>query len=337
MLLNYNSYLSDLKRLSLAFAGKPMLNYFNILFNYYLSRLTGRVKTSAMPFAFSAEVSAVCNLHCPECIVGLGRTKRGKQFMDNNLFEKLLQETFRKSFYVNLYFQGEPFLNKQLFDLVGKAKEKKFYTVISTNGHFLGSGNNERIINSGLDRLVVSVDGISEEAYTYYRKSGRFEKVINGLKELMRERKKMNKNHPFVVLQFLAHRKNEHEIKYLKSFARQIGVDSLQIKTMQFIKPGNIDDLSPSEEKHRRYQKNEKGAWLVKKKKSLCFRLWSQAVVTSDGDVVPCCYDKIPENITGSIVHQNIGKIWKNERFNDLRSRLLSGKNLPEMCNNCIG
>ncbi len=338
MLLNYRSYMHNIKRFVRAFYGKPVLNYLNILLLYYFSRLTGRVFVADFPFAFSAEASAKCNLGCPECLVGSGKTKRDNLFMDNNVFEKILDETSRKSFYINLYFQGEPFLNRQLFEFISKAKKKKFYTVVSTNGHFLENENSEKIISSGLDKLVVSLDGISAETYRHYRKKGQFNKVITGIRELTRQKKTMNTNHPFIVLQFLVHRKNEHELKHLGSFAKQLGVDSVQIKTMQFINSAAVEDLSPTQEKHRRYKKSANGKWQVKKKQAdTCFRLWSQIVITSDGNVVPCCYDKKPDHIAGNINEKSIGDIWKNEGLNGLRKNLLDKKTLPEICNNCYG
>ncbi len=338
MLLNYSSYMHNTKRFVRAFYGKPLLNYLNIVFRYCLSRLTGRVFVAGFPFAFSAEASAKCNLECPECLVGSGKTKRDKLFMDNYIFEKILEEASRKSFYINLYFQGEPFLNRQLFEFISKAKEKKFYTVVSTNGHFLENNNSEKLILSGLDKLVVSIDGISEETYRHYRKNGQFNRVITGIRELTRQKEKMKAKHPFIILQFLVHRKNEHELKHLVSFAKQLDFDSVQTKTMQFASSEAIESLSPTQKKYRRYKKCSNGKWHVKKKQSgACFRLWSQVVITSDGNVVPCCYDKKPDHIAGNIKEKSIGNIWINENLNGLRKNLLDKKTLPEICNNCYG
>ncbi len=338
MLLSYKSHLHNIKRFVLALSGKPLLNYFHIFFSYYASLITGNVFTAKMPFAFSAEVSAKCNLRCPECIVGIGKTKRKKFFMNIALFEKLLYETYRKSFYINLYFQGEPFLNKDIFDFIIKAKSKRFYTVISTNGHFLDKNNNTSLISSGLDKLVVSLDGISGTTYTQYRKAGDFEKVINGIHDLVLQKKVLKTKHPFIVLQFLVHRKNEDDLKHLKSYARHLGVDSLKIKSMQFRDNRSTEELSPSDEKHRRYRQLPDGTWRIKgKRRKPCFRIWSQAIITSDGDVVPCCYDKIPEFIAGNINDEKITQIWKGNKLNTIRSYLLSKNNVPGICNNCYG
>ncbi len=338
MRLSYKSHLHNIVRFAGALSGKPLLNYFKILLSYYASVITGNVHTAKMPFAFSAEVSSKCNLRCPECIAGAGKTKRKKRFMDIAIFEKLLDETYRKSFYINLYFQGEPFLNKNIFDFILKAKNKRFYTVISTNGHFLDKNSNKELICSGLDKLVVSLDGISAETYSHYRKAGDFEKVIHGIKDLAKQKKVMKTNHPFIVIQFLVHRNNEDELIHLKSYAKHLGVDSVKLKSMQFQDPVSIQELSPSNEKYRRYKQLTDGTLRVKgNRQKPCFRIWSQVVITSDGDVVPCCYDKIPEYTAGNIYEKKITEIWKGEKLNALRSCLLRKNNAPGICNNCYG
>ena len=336
MILNFKSYLSDIGRFVIVFKGKPIVNYLKILLAFYVSRFTGKIITGPYPFAYSAEVSSRCNLNCPECIIGMGKIKRKKDYLDSTVFEKLLNETSGQGFYVNLYFQGEPFLNQNIFEYILKAKAKKFYTVISTNAHFLNEENNKKIIDSKLDRLLVSVDGITRETYTCYRKNGQFNKVISGIKNLAQQKNIKKASHPLIVLQFLVHRKNEHELRDLKSFAKNLGVDMVQIKTMQFNSYESIEKFLPLNEKYRRYKKGDDGVWRVKViTRGACFRIWSQVVVTSDGNIVPCCYDKIPEHVLGNINEQTLTEIWKSEKFDLVRKSLLSNKNTPKICRNC--
>ncbi len=336
MILNFKSYFNDIRRFANVFKGKPVVNYLKILLAFYMSRFTGKVFTGPYPFAYSAEVSARCNLNCPECMVGMGKIIRKKGYLDSSVFKKLLNESSRQSFYINLYFQGEPFLNQNIFEYILKAKAKKFYTVISTNAHFLNEENNKKIINSKLDRLLVSVDGITHKTYTCYRKNGQFDKVISGIKSLAQQKKVMKASHPLIVLQFLVHRKNEHELRHLKNFAKNIGVDIIQIKTMQFDSQESLEKFLPLKEKYRRYKKDDDGIWQVKvRRRGGCFRIWGQVVVTSDGNVVPCCYDKIPEHVLGNISEQTLAEIWKSEKFDLIRKSLLSNKHTPVICQNC--
>ncbi len=336
MILSYKSHIHDFKRLAIAFFGKPLINYIKIYIAFLLSRYTKKVYSGSFPFALSAELSSICNLYCPECMVGMGKIERKKSFMNEIIFDKLIKDTQGKSFYINLYFQGEPFLNKNIFDFITKSKNKGFYTVLSTNGHFLFEDNNNKLIKSGLDKLLVSLDGLSKETYNYYRINGEYDKVVNGIKNLSKRKKAMKMTHPFIVLQFLVHKKNEHELQYLKSFAKKLGVDLVQIKTMQFYNSETIEEFIPLQEKYRRYCKNSDSKWQVKKKNyKSCFRLWSQLVVTSNGDVVSCCYDKKAEFIVGNICRQSVEEIWKGESINLLRSQLLNNTNLPYICQNC--
>ncbi len=338
MILNYKFRVYDLKRFAGLFFGKPAFNYVNIIIKFFISCITGKVYTARLPFAFSAEISSACNLKCPECATGMGKTMRNKKFMNQMVFKKILSETSRSSFYINLYFQGEPFMNPQIFDFIAEAKRKRFYTVISTNGHFLYEHNNTRLLNSQLDSLLISLDGFSDETYTFYRKNGCFEQVTEGIKNLIWQRKNLGLTYPFVKLQFLVHKKNEHDIYYLKGFAKQLGVDAVELKTMQFYNSSLIGEMMPTKEKYRRYFKDQNGIWQIKKKnKRSCFRLWSQVVITSDGDVAPCCYDKIPGYPVGNIINHNMYDIWKGYKLNYLRQCFLNKKNLPDICNNCYG
>lgn len=337
MIINYKHFFLDIKRFAGYLSGRPFINYCNILLTFLLSRLTGRVYQSYLPFAVSAEISSVCNLNCPECMLGKGEIIRERSFMDKHHFGKLLSETSRWSFYLNLYFQGEPFMNPEIFDFISKARHKKFYTVVSTNGHFLDKSHSRKLINAGLNRLIVSLDGITPETYTIYRKNGKHHKVIEGIKSLVQQRNVMRKTSPLIVLQYLIHKGNEHELSHLKDFGKDLGVDIVEIKTMQFYSNESADEMMPTDERFRRYHKCSDGAWELNKRRNICFRLWSQMVITADGNVVTCCYDKKPVCIAGNISDSSLHEIWAGYRLNSIRKSILLKKDIPAICQNCYG
>jgi len=68
--------------------------------------------------------------------------------------------------YLIFYFQGEPYINPKFLDMVKYAHDKGIYTITSTNGHFLNKANAKKTIESGLDRMIISVDGTTQETYT---------------------------------------------------------------------------------------------------------------------------------------------------------------------------
>ncbi len=280
------------------------------------------------PFSLHLETAAVCNLKCPECAAGRGVTKRHQKYMEPDLVEKLLAAHQKNAFYCNLYFQGEPFLHPDIFKILQKASSRNYYTVISTNGHFLDEANCIQTVESKLNRLVVSLDGTRQQTYWEYRRGGKFDTVIKGIRQLVETRNRLGKTNPLIVVQFLVNKTNEHELPGLTTFVRNLGVDVLVLKSMQIYSDAGKKTFTPSIQQYNRYPKNPSP------KSKSCFRLWSNAVYTSDGQMVPCCYDKIPEYPMGEGEVRPLTH-WKSKTMQDFRKRILENKNLHEICSNC--
>jgi len=327
MVLQYAAFFNDLLRLTKRLNPPRLWNYLMIYIGFWLSRLSGRVVVLGRPFAVSAEVAAICNLRCPECIVGLGKTIRESKKMDTALFEQILKKHRRHSFYTNLYFQGEPFLNRDLHHLIGMASRLGYYTSVSTNGHFLDEMRCREIIDAGLDRLIVSMDGLDQETYAFYRRGGSWQKVADGLAAMARVKKELGAPSPMLVVQFLVNRKNEAQIPALKYFARQQGADVVELKSMQVYGEEGASAFLPGDERFNRYAAKGK-----RKKKGPCFRLWSHAVYTSDGVLVPCCYDKVPQHPLGKETGEDL---WFSPAMHAFRKKVMTRREDTGICSNC--
>ena len=83
-----------------------------------------------MPFSLSIEPTTACNLGCPECPSGLKQFTRPTGKLDLNLHKKMLDELKNTVFFINYYFQGEPFLHPNFLELIKEAKRNKIYTEI---------------------------------------------------------------------------------------------------------------------------------------------------------------------------------------------------------------
>ncbi len=202
--------------------------------SYLGSTLSGRTAAYGMPPAAGAELTNVCNLNCPECNSGSGLMKRERGFMSIGLFEKIIRELGPYLYNINLYFQGESMLHPQFFSILGKCRN--INSTLSTNGHFLSVENSEKIVLSGLGKLIISLDGMDQKTYTAYRQNGDFEIVINGIKNIS-EAKKRHPSHMKVIIQFLVNRNNEHQIGAVRNFAAEMNA-SLHLKSMQIINRG---------------------------------------------------------------------------------------------------
>ncbi|TVQ12537.1 MAG: radical SAM protein [Bacteroidetes bacterium] len=332
MIINPRNYFQDSLSLLKKITPGRFWNYIKILFSYKLSRIRKHPYIWAGPFSLSFETASVCNLKCAECMAGQGKVIRNRKLMKPEVALEKLELHRQSAFYCNLYFQGEPFLHPEIYAIIRSAAENKYYSVISTNGHFLDEKNCREIIESGLSRLIVSLDGLEQETYETYRKGGSFEKVAAGILRLSEMKKEVRSPHPFLVVQFLVNKTNEHQMGDVEKYVRTLGADKLDFKSMQIYTERGIKEFSPLNKKYNRYKDGEKGRNTL----SGCFRLWSHMVYTSDGEVVPCCYDKIPEYSTGS-TESSPRELWKSPAMQDFRKVLLAGEQTPSICSNCGG
>ncbi|MFH0866901.1 MAG: radical SAM/SPASM domain-containing protein, partial [Bacteroidota bacterium] len=251
-------------------------------------------------------------------------------------FIKYIHPLSKKLSYLMIYFQGEPYMNKNFFDLVKISVSKKIYTATSTNGHFLDKENAHKTVLSGLDRLIISLDGTDQVTYSSYRKNGNFESVIGGIKNVVERKKKLKSKKPYIILQFLVLKTNEDKIDEIRQLAKDLGVDELQFKTAQFYEFKNGNTLMPENAKYSRYKKNPEGKYLLKKKIiNRCLRMWQSLVITWDGKVVPCCFDKDAEYILGDLNKNAFPEIWKGNAYKEFRKKLLHHRKDIPICCNC--
>ena len=147
----------------------------------------------------------------------------------------------------------------------------------------------------------------------------------------------MNSKTPFVFFQFLVVKPNEHQIEEVKQLAKEIGVDEVRFKTAQVYDYKNDpNQLIPSIEKFSRYKKNEAGEYRVKNSLSNhCWRLWHATVITWDGLVVPCCFDKDAQHNLGDLKGKPFKEIWHNEKYIHFRRQILKSRRNIDICANC--
>jgi radical SAM protein with 4Fe4S-binding SPASM domain len=307
------------------------MNAFQSGSSFLLSSLSIKPLVSGMPVNVSFELTNHCNLRCPECASGSDLMKRERGFMHIELYKKVIFELSPYIYYINLYFQGEPMLHPQFFSFLDLAGITK--TVVSTNGHFLSAENSEKLAVSGLNKLIVSLDGMDQEVYSEYRCNGDFGKVTDGIKNVAAARDKFNSSLK-LELQFLVSKHNEHQIPDARLFAGKVGA-RLRLKSMQIINSQDAEKWMPSGKKYRRYEKTE-GIYAIKNSMpGRCLRLWLNPVITWDGKVLPCCFDKDAEFVMGDLNKDSFGEIWNNSAYKEFRKRVLNGRKSIIICRNC--
>jgi radical SAM protein with 4Fe4S-binding SPASM domain len=288
-----------------------------------------------MPYVLTIEPTNGCNLSCPQCDTGAGLLQRRKGFLDAALYEKILVEHHRSLLYLLLYDQGEPLLHPEYAYLVRKAKEHRVCVTCSSNGMMAADKTlAANLVASGLDNMIISLDGLAPETYSRYRQGGDLEQVLQAIHNLVAAKRDLASRTPRLLIQFLVMKHNEHERAELQKRARAWGVDGVLFKSVQVRDEKDAETYLPVEETYRRYRRSIHG-WVVKGRRSaLCDRLWYSSVVHWDGTIVPCCFDKDNHHVIGQYPNSSWRSIWYGEKMSGFMARIKS-ENKPHICRNC--
>jgi radical SAM protein with 4Fe4S-binding SPASM domain len=282
------------------------------------------------------EPTTSCNLRCPECPSGLRQFTRPVGMLEQSFFKKTIDAVFNELIYLTFYFQGEPYLNPNFLEMVQYASNKGIYTSTSTNAHYLNPEMAKKTVESQLDRLIISIDGTTQETYEQYRIGGTLSKVIEGTKNIIEQKKNLKSNTPHVVFQFLVVKPNEHQLEEVKQLAKKLGVDEVVFKTAQVYDFKNGNPLIPDNIKYSRYKKHPDGTYSIKNKLlNQCWRMWSSCVITWDGLVVPCCFDKDAKHQLGDLKADNFKTVWKSDLYQNFRKAILKSRDEIDICQNC--
>ncbi len=305
------------------------------LFNFILSHwemLRGKEEVKSFPYLFVFEVTNVCNLKCPFCLTGKGISGgRETKHMSFEEAKKIIDQVGDYIYLIQLYTWGEPLLNKDIYDIIDYAKSKNIYVMISTNATVMTPKNNQRLIDSGIDYVMVAIDGITQETYEQYRVGGEYTKVIENLVDIIDKRERAQLNLPFIEWQFIVFRHNEHEVAQAEKFAYELGVNKFTPL------PAYVEnkDWMPNGDKY-------KAAMFNPERLMNCDRPWTHLNVRADSGVASCCYEFEKKDDFGSLSKDKFSKIWNNEKFRTSRRLIYQKrKGLPLdqselICHKCL-
>jgi radical SAM protein with 4Fe4S-binding SPASM domain len=317
-------------------SGAKLRNVARVYASFHRSRRAGVAHHRGLPVKLGFEPTTYCNLRCPECPSGLRSFTRDTGMADLTLFRSAVDQLHRQLVYLLLYFQGEPYLHPHFLDMVRHARDRNLYVATSTNGHYLTEAKARETVASGLSEVIVSVDGATQATYEAYRKGGDLAKVKQGIRNLMAARAEAGTLHPYVILQFLVVRPNEHEIDAIRALGRELGVDKVALKTAQIYDFEGGNPLIPTQDRYSRYRQGSDGRFHLKNRlDNQCWKLWYGAELTWDGQVLPCCFDKDAQYAMGSLRDQPFEAIWRSPSYDDFRNRLLRSRAEIDICRNC--
>lgn len=291
-----------------------------------------------LPVFVSVEPANFCQLSCPECPVGLRLNEGNRGVMPLDDYRRIVEQVAPYVHTMQLFWQGEPLLNDRLTEMVQMAHEAGLYTIVSTNAQRLDQPVAEALSRAGLNRIIVSLDGWTQQTYEQYRRGGSVEKAKEAVR-LLRQAKAQTGARMLIELQCLRLKTNEAEWSTFRKEYKRLGADLLTMKTAQLYDYEQGSPLMPANEKYSRYKWDKRQSRYIPKHslRKRCYRLWSGCVIDVHGNVLPCCYDKSQKHPFGNILAPGatLRSVWHSERAETFRRAVLKQRaNIP-ICQNC--
>lgn len=287
------------------------------------------------PVSCAIEPTNACNLRCPLCASGAGLLNRPKGCMGLGEFRHIVEELPRSVGTLYLWGQGEPFLAPDFLDMVAFAARRGLRTITSTNGHFLHDP--ARIAASGLDTLIVSLDGADKESYEAYRIGGDFNRVLEGIRGVGEAVRSAGRG-PAVEIQCVVSRANERDLGKFRALAAGIGAHRVSFKTLQAASMEGGEGYLPGDSGLSRYRRDDNGRYIPERWRFLrdrCLRIYYSFQVDWRGNMLPCCFDKDSGQVMGNLLENAFETVWNGERYRTFRENInRRGRVLP-MCRDC--
>jgi MoaA/NifB/PqqE/SkfB family radical SAM enzyme len=314
------------------------------ILNWFLTESSVLAKPGrpwGLPTVLQVEPTAHCNLRCRGCPVTTGMD-RPSGHMDKNLFTRLIDELADYLLLILFWDWGEPFLNPSAFEMIHYARSRGIKVISSTNGHVFAEGDHARnVVESGLDVLVFSLDGLTQETYETYRARGRLERVIEGIRRVEAQKGLLRSDTPLINVRFIAMRHNEHEIPMLPGFARSLGVDSVTVRKF-FAVPnsweGTEDQGSPYAPGRAEFRLPEirgENHEALRVSRNRCKTLWNCPTVHWDGTVCSCFLDFNEDRPLGNLAHEGFREIWCGRPYRMLRRAFREDWQNLRLCREC--
>ena len=268
------------------------------------------------------EPTNVCNLQCPFCPRDLTEKSRGLGFMEMDVYKKIVDEAAENNvFGISLYMLGESMLHNKIIDMINYAKEAGIPTVnLSTAAT---TTNLDKLLETELDVLILSIDGSSKELYERMRVGATFEKTTKIATEFLEKKKKLGKEKPSTRVQIIRTKETEQEIIDFKDKWLPLA-DSVYVHNLDGMVPwlGNV--MMSNEE--------------VEKKNANrlpCNQLWKIINIFWNGQVSSCCHDALGDMVLGNIKDSTLKELWASKKANEFRAKHLKNELDGTICKTC--
>jgi radical SAM protein with 4Fe4S-binding SPASM domain len=292
----------------------------------------------SQPTGMMIEPTDLCNLHCTGCWANEESHKGRQRYLSIEGFKKVIDDLGSNLFIIWLWGWGEPFLNKNIYEMIRLARNKNIVVISSTNGNLQFDGSEiEELVKSGLSQLIVAIDGMDQETYGTYRIGGDLKSVLNNLTNIIEMKRRLALTTPLINMRMLVMRHNQHQIAEFCALGQSLGVDIVSFKTMCDYRKGGLNPEFPTLRQYQRYAMDDKSEAVIDiKQRFYCNRPWRRAHVFADGAVAPCEFDLGRDFLMGSVYDdQDLNSVWNNTITRQFRRQFLSDINGISFCRNC--
>jgi len=286
-----------------------------------------------IPKRLTIETIFGCNANCTMCVINLP-TKRKKGIMPLEMSKYILDECSPYVDQINqldFFGLGEPLLDPYLFERIKYAKEKGFRNIaISTNADLLDKEKQKKLLETGIDTILFSIDGVKKETHEKIRRGVKFERVVDNCQGIIRMRDEGNYKTRF-VMRFIRQDINKNEWEPFKRFWKpKLSREKKDLMIIYDMHTWGGERFS-------------KDAVLNKKKrdpeieKKPCHRINELLIILADGTVPLCNEDFHHAKYNfGNVKDKSPIEIFNCEKFNRIRKIHSEGKkNTLELCKDC--
>jgi radical SAM protein with 4Fe4S-binding SPASM domain len=286
------------------------------------------------PFVVFADPASSCNFKCTFCPTGhrdiIAETGRYQGVMKLDVFQKIVDDLaeFDKPIKVlRMYKDGEPFLNKRLADMIAYAKKAKHieYIDTTTNGTFLSPDRVGPVLEAGIDKINISVDGMTVDDYVRFTGfKFDFKKFVENVKWLYDNRGTCE-----VVVkipgELITDAQRQEFFDTFGDHCDRIFVENFAPCWPQF----DIEEHTGIKISKGIYQQDVGDT-------DTCPYIFYGYSVNADGLVSSCFLDWGRKLIIGDVRQQSMKEIWTSEKMNALRLQHLEGRRRQNgVCGNC--
>lgn len=302
-----------------------------------LSRLSYRARTArslGLPRILYIETTNACNLHCTICPTGIGNLDRPKANMSLDDFKRLIDQGRGSLTRIIFSGLGEPFINPRTYEMIAYARSQRIFTSVCSNLLLLDDDDLNKVIDSGLDLLTVSIDLAPEgKNWRFVRKTDKDIALVKDrlgrLAELKRER---GKKLPFVSVSYPVTKENESTLDQAREFATEVGADEFSTKSVNATLAGQ--DAKAMIEKHvslrfSRYHRPKEGH-------GFCQWPYKGAMIYANGDISPCCHLGRGEHKLGNVFNDGLAGVWNGDKYKKFRLKLMHEPETVDHCAGCV-